>query len=214
MSRRCRAFLPGCPVHITQRGNNRQTVFTCEADFRYLWRCLKEAVDEHRLAVNAYVFMTNHVHLLVTPQVPGAISKVMHSATRRYAGYFNTRYGRTGTLWEGRYRASRITDDAYLLECHRYIDLNPVRARMVERPGDYPWSTHRCYSSGESNSLITPHATIRQLGPDEPGRQRAYRALFDEPPADVILDMIRSCIQSGRDVGDKAKRGRPPKKCT
>jgi putative transposase len=213
MSRRPRAFVPGYPVHIWQRGNNRQVVFRCEADYRYLWRCLKEAIGEHPLHVNGYVFMTNHLHLLVTPDDAEAISKVMHSVTRRYSGYFNARYARTGGLWEGRYKASKITNDAYFLACHRYIDLNPVRARMVQRPGDYTWSSHRCYAHGEANSLVTPHAAILQLGTEAIDRRQAYAALFDSPLDDDTLETIRSCTRSGRAVGDKPRRGRP-KKCT
>jgi len=158
--------------------------------------------------------MTNHVHLLVTPGDVHAIPKAMHSVSRRYAGYFNTRYGRTGTLWEGRYRASMITRDPYFLACHRYIDMNPVRAGLAARPADYAWSSHRCYAYGESNSLVNPHRAILVLG-DEPGvRRRAYQALVAQPLDGEELQTIRSCIQSSRAIGDRARLGRPRKKCT
>ena len=214
MSRLPRAFVAGYPVHVVQRGNNRQVVFRCESDCRFLWRCLKEASSEAALDINAYVFMTNHVHLLATPRDVQAISKVMHSVSRRYAGYFNTRYGRTGTLWEGRYRASVITLDSYFLACHRYIDMNPVRAGLVGRPDDYAWSSHRCYAYGEPNSLVQPHSAILVLGDEPQGRRAAYRALFAAPADPEELATIRACARSCRTIGDVARIGRPRKKCT
>ena len=211
MSRPRRSYLPGLPVHVTQRGNNRQDIFRCEEDFRYLWRCLREAVDEAALEVNAYVFMPNHVHLLVAPGEPHAIAKVMHSATRRYSGYFNTRYGRTGTLWEGRYRASATLTQRHFLNCHRYIDFNPVRAGLARRPEDYAWSSHRFYAFGESNDLIRAHDAIAVLGCDEAARREEYRAMCFEgmPPQD--LEEIRICTDANRDMGDRPKVGRPRK---
>jgi len=211
MGRPRRNFVPGKPVHVTQRGNNRQIVFRCEADCRYLWRCLREASDLHSVDVNAYVFMPNHIHLLLTPGELGGIARFMHAATRRYAGYFNKRYERTGTLWEGRYRPSRVITDRYFLNCHRYIDSNPVRSMMAAHPGDYAWSSYRFYALGESNSLVRAHDAMLSVDDDPAKRQSFYRALFAKPLEDDDLKVIRACTQAGRDMGDPPRRGRPRK---
>ena len=211
MGRGRRSLLPGFPVHVTQRGNNRQAIFRCDADFRYLWRCLRESVDDGCVDIHAYVFMENHIHLLVTPNALDAVAKVMQSATRRYAGYFNTRYQRTGTLWEGRYRASRILTQEHFLACHRYIDLNPVRAGLATLPEDYAWSSHRLYALGEANSLIHPHKVVVQLLADSNNPFAAYRQLFEGPMDHEELELIRVCTQASRDMGDVPKKGRPRK---
>jgi len=212
MSRPPRAFVPGLPVHVIHRGNNRQIIFRDELDYRFFWRCLKETSEDQGLAVNAYVFMSNHVHLMLTPPDTHAISKTLHCASRRYSGYFNERHDRTGTLWEGRFRASIIANDFYFLACHRYIDLNPVRAGLVRAPADYPWSSHRSYAHGESNSLITPHNAIEVLGNTGAERQRRYRALFEQPLEAEALETIRNSARSCRAVGQQVHIGRPRKK--
>ena len=195
------------------RGNNRQRIFHCEGDYRFLWRCIKEATDEFRVAVNAYVFMSNHVHLLLTPREPAAISKAMHSASRRYAGYFNHRYERTGTLWEGRFHASLVTNDHYFLSCHRYIDLNPVRAGLARVPELYPWSSHRFYAMGESNPLVTPHRAISALGEDERSVRKAYQALLSRPLGGMEFDAIRRACRAGCAIGaERPPMGRPSRK--
>ncbi len=164
------------------------------------------------MAVNAYVFMPNHVHMLLTPSAADRISRSMHSAARRYAGYYNKKYQRTGTLWEGRFRASLVRTDRYLLACHRYIDLNPVRAGMVARPDLYPWSSHRHYAMGEPNPLVTPHPAIIALGGELSSTRDAYRALFSTPLDGVELEAIRSACRGGRPIGaDRPAMGRPPK---
>jgi len=214
MARTPRQFVPGYPSHVVHRGNNRQKIFHSEADYRFLWRCLKEATQEFQVAVNAYVFMANHVHLLLTPGEPPGVSCAMHSASRRYAGYFNQRYQRTGTLWEGRFHASLVTTDHYLLSCHRYIDLNPVRAGIVADPSNYPWSSHRFYAMAEDNTLVTPHPAISALGNASTPLRTAYRALFSSPLDGVELEAIRKASFSGTAIGSRtAQRGRKPKKC-
>ncbi len=178
-----------------------------------MWRCLKLAADRFDVRVNAYVFMTNHIHLLLTPLAAPAISRFMHFSARRYAGYFNERYGRTGSLWEGRFHSSLVADDTYFLACHRYIDLNPVRAGLAARADQYDWSSHRHYALGEKNELVTPHAAIQQLGEEDFRRREAYRALFREAVNPGLLQSIRSSIQSSRPIGVEAKVGRPRKSC-
>jgi putative transposase len=194
---------------VIHRGNNRQSIFRCESDFRFLWRCLKESSDHFGVDVNAYVFMTNHVHLLMTPRDHGCISRMMQWAARSYSAYFNARYRRTGTLWEGRYRASLVTNDSYFLACHRYIDMNPVRAGLTCRPEDYSWSSHRHYAYGEANSLIVPHDALLQLGFNDASRRQAYTRLFASALDDDSLDMIRTCANAGRSIGSEVRRGRP-----
>src|SRR5438046_949751 len=168
MTRHHRRFEAGYPAHVVHRGNNGEIVFRQEADFRVYWACLKEAVERCGVDVNAYVFMSNHVHLLLTPSSHAAISRAMHSVSRRYARYFNARYGRKGTLWQERFFASLITTDKYLLACHRYIDMNPVRAGMAVDPASYDWSSHRCHALGEDNPLVSPHRTLVSLAGDGP----------------------------------------------
>ena len=141
--------------------------------------------------------MTNHVHLLLTSPDSAGISKMMHSAIRRYAGYFNSRYQRTGTLWEGRFHSTTIASEFYLLGCHRYIDNNPVRAGMVDRPDQYLWSSHRHYTSDDPDSLVTPHESVIALAEDIHARRRAYRALFDAPEDRDQVQALRAASRSG-----------------
>ncbi len=143
MPRQQRYRLPGVPQHVIQRGNNRQVTFFDNMDYRKYLDCLETAGDKYDCAIHAYVLMTNHVHLLMTPSEPDSISKVMQSVGRQYVQYINWSYKRTGTLWEGRYKASPIESERYLLTCYRYIELNPVRAGMVASPADYAWSSYR-----------------------------------------------------------------------
>ena len=136
---------------------------------------MKAALREGR-AVHAYVLMTHHVHLLVTPATAGSIGRVMQSLGRRYVRYINDRYHRTGTLWEGRYKACLVEDSGHLMRCHRYIELNPLRAAMVTNPADYPWSSHRCDAYGEHDLLVSQHAAYLSLSSNPVERQQAYRA--------------------------------------
>ena len=141
MPRKPRFFLPNIPVHAIQRGNNRQAIFFDESDYRMYLSWLKVAAEKYGCQIHAYVLMTNHVHLLITPEHRDSLSRLFQYVGRYYVSYVNNTYGRTGTLWEGRYKASVVEEEHYLLSCYRYIELNPVRAGMVKRPEDYyPWS--------------------------------------------------------------------------
>lgn len=215
MTRLNRNFVPGLPAHVLHRGNDRQDIFKCTGDYMFFRSCLGKAALEFGVAVHGYVLMTNHVHLLMTPRDSVAISKAMHSAIRRYAGYFNTRYQRTGTLWEGRFHSAVIASDHYLFACHRYIDNNPVRAGMVERPDMYLWSSHRHYAAGEADTLLTPHPSILELARDSEVRKRAYRALFDVPEDPEQLRALRMASRKGCALGNGplavGRRGRPRK---
>ena len=164
MSRQPRFVLPGQPQHVIQRGNNRDVIFVSDEDYRFYLEKLGLACERFSCDLHAYVLMTNHVHLLMTPHAEDSIGKVMQSLGRYYVQYFNCRYRRTGTLWEGRYKATLLDSDTYLLTCSRYIELNPVRAAMVEAPSDYPWSSYSCNAMGKITSLITPHELYLELG--------------------------------------------------
>nr|WP_305908179.1 transposase [Methylomarinum sp. Ch1-1]MDP4520991.1 transposase [Methylomarinum sp. Ch1-1] len=164
MSRLPRFVLPGQPQHVIQRGNNRHIIFVVEEDYQYYLSKLTEACEKHHCDIHAYVLMTNHVHLLITPYVGNGISKVMQSVGRYYVQYFNRRYQRTGTLWEGRYKATLLNSDQYFLVCSRYIELNPVRAGMVKSPEDYRWSSYRGNALNDDDPLLTNHCLYRSLG--------------------------------------------------
>lgn len=192
MPRKPRFILPGQPQHVIIRGINREPVFYDTADYHYYLSKLQEALEKHCCACHAYVLMTNHVHLLLTPQTEYGIGKAIQMLGRYYVQYFNYTYGRTGTLWEGRYKASLVDTEQYLLTCYRYIELNPVRARMVAHPSDYPWSSYRCNGMGEADPLIKPHSKYNELGHTPAIRQGSYRALFKAHISEKQLDMIRT----------------------
>jgi putative transposase len=173
-----RYFLAEQPLHVIQRGNNREAVFYCDEDYERYREWLAAAAAENDCAIHAYVLMTNHVHLLVTPDAPESVPRMMQALGRRYVRYVNAAYRRTGTLWEGRYRAAPIDSDAYFLSCCRYIELNPVRAGMVRRPRDYSRSSYRAHALGKADALMSDHALYRALGRSGPDRQSAYRELF------------------------------------
>jgi putative transposase len=177
MARLARLTVTGYPHHIILRGNNRQDIFRAPEDHQFLYDLLLEHSQSQKVEVHAYVFMTNHIHLLVTPQEEGGLPKMMQSVGRRYVQYFNRKYGRTGTLWEGRYRSTLIQADRYLLACMVYIDLNPVRAHLVTEPLDYTWSSHSQYVGPRTDRLITPHPTYWSLGNTPFAREAAYAEL-------------------------------------
>jgi len=179
MSRQPRFVLPGQPQHVIQRGNNREVIFVSDDDYGFYLEKLGDACVRFDCELHAYVLMTNHVHLLITPRREDGISKVMQSVGRYYVQYFNHQYKRTGTLWEGRYKATLLDSEAYLLTCYRYIELNPVRAGMVDHPADYPWSSYACNATGKTDPRITPHERYLALDKEDDVRRSAYRALFD-----------------------------------
>jgi putative transposase len=222
-----RYFLPDQPLHVIQRGNNREPIFFCEEDYRRYRGWLAEAAAEYGCAIHAYVLMTNHVHLLVTPETAESLPRAMQSLGRRYVRYVNAAYRRTGTLWEGRYRAAPIDSEAYFLTCCRYIELNPVRARMVAHPRDYSWSSYAAHARGVSDALVAEHPLYRALGRNAAERQENYRALFRAALDEAFVDDLRAATNGGwamggerfkRKIAKALKRrvtplpkGRPPK---
>ena len=201
MPRPRRNVLPSVPLHIIQRGNNRLPCFAGRNDYLVYLDMLREYTVDCDCALHAYVLMTNHVHLLLSPGADDSASMMMQRLGTRYVGYFNRRHGRTGTLWEGRFRSSLVQDDRYLMICHRYIELNPIRAGMAEAPSDYPWSSHLANAFGQQNMLLTPHSVYTRLGSDPVTRQSAYRELFREALSDEALDQVRQAGNGNRPLG-------------
>ena len=207
MARLPRICLPGIPHHIIQRGNNRQVCFASEEDFAAYAHWLDECSQKHSVAIHAWVFMTNHVHLLVTPETEDGISSMMQTLGRHYVRYFNYTYKRTGTLWEGRFKSCVVDADNYLLHCQRYIELNPVRAGMVEAPGDYAWSSFRANGLGQQIKLWRPHRIYQSLGKTTAERTATYRDLFSSHLDQEILTLIRQASNQGMVLGnDKFKQ--------
>ncbi|MCE9568451.1 MAG: transposase [Rhodocyclales bacterium] len=203
MPRRARLALPGVPFHLIQRGNNRQACFLADEDYRFYLDWLAEHAGKTGCHVHAYVLMTNHVHLLVSAdraEAPGALMKALG---QRYVQYVNRVYRRSGTLWEGRFRSCPIEEEAYLLACQRYIELNPVRAEMVEHPADYRWSSYRANGQGEDNALIRPHSLYEALGLDAVTRQAAYRELFRYALEPGLIDQIRRATNGNFALGSE-----------
>ena len=201
MARLPRFYLKDQPQHIIQRGNNKEPIFASHQDYEFYLECLTDAAKRHQLKIHAYVLMTNHVHLLASPLEESSIPKTMQSIGRKYVQYFNYHYDRTGTLWEGRYKATLIDSEAYLLTCMRYIELNPVRARIVRQPKNYPWSSYKFNAMGESDRLITPHEMYDALGKSLINRQTAYKGLFKENIAFKMLDEIREATNKAWPLG-------------
>lgn len=177
MARLPRLTVPGYPHHLIQRGNNRQAIFAADADYETLLSMLDENARKFEVELHAYVLMTNHFHLLATPATATGLPSLMQAVGRRYVRYFNQRQGRTGTLWEGRYRSTLIEADRYLLACMVYMDLNPVRAGIAAAAKDYPWSSHRHYIGLRDDRLVTPHALWWSLGNTPFAREAAYAEL-------------------------------------
>ena len=191
----------GVPVHLIQRGNNRQTCFGTVEDYSAYLGWLKEYSLKYAVDIHAWVLMTNHVHLLCTPQQEGAVSQMMQAVGRRYVQYFNYQYQRTGTLWEGRYKSCLVQAERYLIEVYRYIELNPIRAKMVADPSEYVWSSYQINALGKTSDLCTPHPEYLRLGATKNERMKNYRALFSHHVEGDLLEEIRSSANKGMAIG-------------
>ena len=201
MPRRPRVFLPGHPVHVVQRGNNRCQVFFASKDAQIYLDWLREAAVEHGVAVHAYVLMTNHIHLLVSPETAHALPRAMRHVNWRYSRYVNDSQGRTGSIWEGRYRASLIEADDYFFACSRYIELNPVRAGIATTPEAFRWSSYKANAEGKLDPLISAHQLYADLAATTEGRALAYRSLFEDSLPDTTLGAIRDAVNGGWPLG-------------
>jgi putative transposase len=206
MARKLRFYLKDIPCHVVQRGNNRQTCFLSADDFGFYMKCLDQALGHYAVQLHAFVLMTNHVHLLMTPQNGEGISRVMQSVGRDYVRYFNKQYQRSGTLFEGRHKSSLIDSERYFLQCHRYIELNPVRAQMVEHPSMYHWSSYQHYAGGKNIGCLTPHNLYLNLGHNCESRQRAYQNFITAELHPEELTMMRQCFRHNYPLGSSQFR--------
>ena len=197
MARSLRCILPGVAVHIIQRGVNRTTCFRAEADYLVYLSNLRQLAAKYSCALHAYCLMSNHVHLLVTPGAVDSCAQLMRDLGRRYVPYFNRRHGRSGTLWEGRFRACLVESAHYVLACYRYIELNPVRAGMVSHAAGYLWSSYAVNSGARCDPSIAPHVEFRALSPDTGRRHAAYRALFEIDMDLPLVEAIRDATNGG-----------------
>jgi putative transposase len=227
MPRRARLNLTDVPQHIIQRGNNRQATFYADEDYRCYLDCLLDASRKYDCAIYAYVLMTNHVHLLASAQRADGLSRMMQHLGGRFVNYINRRYRRSGTLWEGRFRASLVDTEGHFLRCCRYIECNPVRAQMVKAPEDYPWSSFLFHAFGKADKLVSTHECYGRLGGTVGERRDAYRSLFRSDLDSIALAEFRDNTNRGWPLGSdrfkdeiaKAlqcatrppKRGRPKK---
>ena len=194
MPRKPRFYLPDLPQHVVQRGNNRDPCFYATPDYQFYLTVLGDALVNHRCQLHAYVLMTNHVHLLVTPLHQFGLPQLMQAIGRKYVQYINRSYRRSGTLWEGRYKASLVDSESWLLTCMRYIEMNPVRAGMVSHPGEYSWSSYACNAQGTACALLTPHVLYQALGPDPEERRHACREMFRCSLNDGQVHEIRAVL--------------------
>jgi putative transposase len=226
MARLPRLTLPGYPHHVIQRGNNRQAIFTKTDDYQRLLDLLDDNARQFEVAIHAYVLMSNHFHLLLTPQTADGLPQMMQAVGRRYVRYFNDAQQRSGTLWEGRYRSTLIQTERYLLACMAYIDLNPVRAGLVVQAADYPWSSHSHYIGRRTDKLLSPHPLVWELGNTPFAREVAYAEMVQAGINPVQQVALTKATLSGWALGEpdfvadlqkrtqrrvsKGQAGRPP----
>jgi len=207
MPRRPRIFVPGLPVHVIQRGNNKGQVFFGPKDAQQYLDWLAEASALHGIQVHAYVLMTNHVHLLVSPETAHSLPRAMRHVNWRYSRYINDTQSRTGSLWEGRYRACLIEADDYFFACSRYIELNPVRAGLAKSPSAYRWSSYKANALGVTDPVLQPHGLYAALAGTAEARTAAYLAMFEGAISEPTLGAIRDATNGGWPL--ERKRGRP-----
>jgi putative transposase len=195
-------YLPGVPAHVVQRGHNREPCFFDDQDYRFFLAQLGVGLRRHGVDLHAYVLMTNHVHLLVTPRCEAGISRLMSHLGRQFVQFSNRRHRRTGARWEGRHKASLVQAETYLLTCMRYIELNPVAAGIVRSPEHYRWSSSRWHASGEPDLLVTDHPIYQRLGSTPDARRQAYRELFRAHLDEHAVESIRRCVAFNHPLGD------------
>lgn len=201
MTRRRRMYLPGYTYHIVQRGNNRSACFIEDMDYRIYLKYLGEALTRHSNRLHAYCLMSNHVHLLITPERQSGISDQFQVVCSRYGQYMNKKYQRTGTLWEGRHKASAIDSNNYLFNCYRYIEFNPVAAGMAKHPKDYRWSSYLRNAYGCEDALISEHTNYRQFGSSNKQRQQCYRHIADEKLNELEIERLEQALERSYPLG-------------
>lgn len=201
MPRGPRPIAPYFPHHVIHRGHNRQVIFAEVEDYDYYLSCLKVAKSLYSIKVYAYVLMTNHVHLLLEPQAGRDLSRLMKRVAGRFTRYMNKKYQRRGTLWEGRFRSAVVEGDRYLLAASRYIELNPVRAKMVWHPKEYAWSSYRTHAKGLEDELLDFDPFYAGLGDNAGERSQAYEKWIWESIPEGEWESIREAIQRGGLLG-------------
>ncbi len=204
MPRHPRIFIPGISHHVIQRGNSRCVIFRVPADYRFFLSLLARMSRKYRADIHGYVLMTNHFHLIVTPGVASSLPRMMQGIGRLYVPFYNERYERTGTLWERRYRSSVLHDERYWMTCLRYVELNPVRSGLTDRPEKYPWSSYRAHAFGREDGLLSPHPLYATLGTTDAVRQQAWRSMCQAPIPDADLDRVRQAVHAGHAIGEPA----------
>ncbi|MBN2452922.1 MAG: transposase [Candidatus Omnitrophica bacterium] len=200
MPRQPRLVIPGYPHHVILRGNNKNAIFNSDNDRRFFINCIREAKEKTISKIYSYCLMTNHVHLIIAPSVENGLGNLIQSLGRKYVQYFNWAYKRTGTLWEGRFKSSLISNDKYLIACSIYIELNPVRANIVKKPGNYPWSSYSAKAEGAKDPLIEMDPIYMDLGKREEDRQLKYKELVKDVSPDTV-NLIRDATQKGGIIG-------------
>lgn len=202
MARLPRLSVPGCPHHIIQRGNNRQPIFLSDADRQVFLALVRDNAATHGVAVHAYVLMDNHCHLLATPAVGESLSKFMQGIGRAYVRYFNDLHSRSGTLWEGRYRAAPLQAERHLLPCMVFIDLHPVRAGLVAQAQEHVWSSHGHYAGLRVDKCISAHPLVWALGNTPFERETRYRDLVQAGVSQPQCLALTESALSGWALGD------------
>jgi len=202
MARRRRCFVEGVSWHVTQRGVERGPIFRSTSDYTVFIAVLRQECQRCNLQVHTYVLMRNHVHLLATPASSRSLPEAMQGIGRWYVPFFNRRYNRKGTLWEGRYKPALVHDERYWLTCMRYIEMNPVRAGIVETPEQYRWSSYPHHAFGRPDPLVTDHPLYLALGPTPEIRQLAWQQLCGQPIAPDQLESLRKAIRLGILIGE------------
>ena len=208
MPRKPRFFIENVPVHIVQRGHSKAPIFFEDSDYRAYLNWLNDAAERYECDIHAYVLMTNHIHILATPRHKDSVTRMMQYVGRYYVPYINHTYGTSGSIWEGRYKASLVQEDRYLLTCMRYIELNPVRANMVKSPAQYRWSSYKANALGKEDPLITPRPEYTALGRTMAIRTEQYRALFKAEVENKLLTEIRNAWQTGTPLGNDLFKGK------
>ena len=202
MARLPRLSFAGLPHHVIQRGHNGQAIFSCQADYQLLLKLLLEYARQFGVALHAYVLLPNHFHLLLTPATAKGLPHMLQALGRRYVRYFNDAQGRSGTLWDGRYRCTVLQPDLYLLPCMAYMDLNPVRAGLAANAAEYPWSSHGHYIGSRVDPLVTPHAQFWGLGNTPFAREAAYAELAQMGPTSLQQDALTDATLKGWALGE------------
>lgn len=203
MARRSRYHIAHVAQHVQQRGHNRQPAFFCDEDFRFYLTCLQEAAVSHACAVHAYALTRHEVQLLLTPREAWGVAKLMQSIGRSYVQYVNAKYRRSGTLWEGRYRAC-LVDQQHILPCSQYIEWNPVHTGLAKHPPSYPWSSCGAHTNGQRDQLLTPHPRYLALGVSTKLRAVAYRRLLARQLDSPVMQQIERAIRCCGLLGDEA----------